>query len=175
MYLHFLDWVLPFITKLNIEFQSEQPKVFLLYSRMEETYRAILGCYMKSDYLQTTAVEKIQFRNPSNFVALEEVNLGARCNAILSKVDFKMAEGNLKTFRINCLNMYVELAHELYQRFTFGSEHCQFLKYTNFIVPQNIQTIQSIAPAGSIVEKILDLDLNALDREWLSLKSNPSI
>lgn len=49
LYLHFLNFILPILTNLNIEFQSQKPKIHCIYSNMERTYKTILECYMKYD------------------------------------------------------------------------------------------------------------------------------
>jgi len=175
MYLHFLDWCLPFITPLNIEFQSEEPKIFLLFNKMEKTYRSILSCYIKPEYLKNQIVEKIQYRNPEHFLLIEKVNLGARCNAILSNINFNMPAAQLFVFRTTCLNFYIELASQIYLRFPFQSEYCQFLKNISFLNPKKIVDILSISPAAVHLEKMLSLDINCVDREWLALKGNTDL
>lgn len=49
--LHFLDFILPLHTKLNIEYQSQNPKIHTIYLKMELTYKILLGCYIKRQYL----------------------------------------------------------------------------------------------------------------------------
>lgn len=64
LYLNFLDYVLPFLTSLNMLFQNEKPQIHSLYSRMASTYKTILEFYIKPEYLNNTDIEKVQYRLP---------------------------------------------------------------------------------------------------------------
>nr|CAI5846610.1 unnamed protein product [Callosobruchus analis] len=66
IYLEFLEYVLPIFSDLNLEFQSESPKIYILYERMATTYKTILQCYMKLDYVNNTDVSEIQYRDPDH-------------------------------------------------------------------------------------------------------------
>lgn len=51
LYLHFLDFVLPMLTNLNLLFQSQSPQIHTVYSKVSTTYKAILDCYLKPEYI----------------------------------------------------------------------------------------------------------------------------
>lgn len=86
-----------------------------------------------------------------------------------------MPKTQLLSFQTNCLNFYVELTSQIYLRFPFSSEYCQFLKNISFINPNKIADILSISLAAVHLENILSLDINCVDREWLSLRSNTDL
>lgn len=69
MYLEFLEFILPTLVDLNLEFQAETPKIYLLYSRLISTYKFILQCYIKPEILSSTKIEQLQYRNPRNYVS----------------------------------------------------------------------------------------------------------
>ncbi|XP_008186719.1 E3 SUMO-protein ligase KIAA1586-like [Acyrthosiphon pisum] len=73
MYLYFLDFALPILVKLNVEFQSEKPQIHKLYQKMSSAFKSILECYIKPDYLSNTDVSKCQYRNPIHFIQAEEM------------------------------------------------------------------------------------------------------
>lgn len=52
LYFSFLAYVLDIVNKINIEFQSESPKIHLLYDRVSSLYRTLLRNFIKSNYLQ---------------------------------------------------------------------------------------------------------------------------
>jgi len=85
LYLHFLNFILPILTNLNIEFQSQKLKIHCIYSNIERTFKTILECYLKYDYIKNTATPHIQYRNPEHFLPLNEIYLEAHCMAELSK------------------------------------------------------------------------------------------
>ncbi|CAH0551113.1 unnamed protein product [Brassicogethes aeneus] len=49
LYLSFLGYILPMINKMNLEFQSETPKLYTVYTRLETISKTILKNFMKSD------------------------------------------------------------------------------------------------------------------------------
>lgn len=48
-YLEFLEYILPSLVNLNLEFQAEDPKINLIYSKMSSAYKTILECYLRED------------------------------------------------------------------------------------------------------------------------------
>lgn len=68
LYFKFLEFVLPIFTNLNLEFQSQTPKIHNIYSKMSAAFKTLLDCYIKPDYLKVTDISQIQYRNPSNFL-----------------------------------------------------------------------------------------------------------
>ncbi|XP_050065670.1 E3 SUMO-protein ligase KIAA1586-like [Aphis gossypii] len=167
LYLHFLNFILPILTNLNIEFQSQKPKIHYIYSNMERTYKTILESYMKYDYIKNTDTPHIQYRNPSNFLPLDKLYLGAHCMAELSKNLLSKTDKDI--FLTNCLNFLVECCHQFYKRFPFNSKYVQSLKNLGFLDPKNMNII-SISHAASDFHIILGLDLNELDSEWRMLR-----
>lgn len=52
LYLQFLEYVLPTFNDLNLEFQSENPQIYNLYSKIIAAYKMLLSYYIKPDYLK---------------------------------------------------------------------------------------------------------------------------
>nr|CAH7717430.1 unnamed protein product [Callosobruchus chinensis] len=169
IYLEFLEYVLPIFTNLNLEFQSESPKIHILYERMATTYKTILQCYMKSDYVNNTDVSAIQYRNPDHFKPLEDIYCGPKVAIAFGKnvLDNQQKHNVL----LKCLDFYVESAHQIYKRFPFNTPEIKALKYLSFLSPKNIKSISSIGPAVCYFSH-LELDLNILDREWKLLQNS---
>jgi hypothetical protein len=46
LYLHFLNWMLPKFTTLNMYFQSEKVIILNMNEKIRGTYRDMLLCYM---------------------------------------------------------------------------------------------------------------------------------
>lgn len=68
LYLKFLEYILPILVNLNLEFQAEGLKINLIYSKMSSLYKTILECYLREDYVRSTDVSQIQYRNPHRFM-----------------------------------------------------------------------------------------------------------
>lgn len=170
LYLNFLDYVLPFLTSLNMLFQNDKPQIHILYSRMASTYKTILEFYIKPEYLNNTDIEKVQYRLPANFVRPENIYVGGKCMALLGE-DCKLTNTEKGVFYNNCLSFYVECAHQIFRRFPFHSKEVKCLKALTFLDPKNIKNVISIGPAATHFEVLLELNLNDLDREWRSLRN----
>lgn len=170
LYLNFLDYVLPFLTTLNMLFQNEKPQIHILYSKMACSYRTILEFYIKPKYLKNTDIEKVQYRLPDNFIRPENIYVGGKCMALLGE-DCKLTDTEKGVFYNNCLSFYVECAHQIFQRFPFHSKEVKCLKALAFLDPQNIKNVISIGPAAKHFEAILEINLNDLDREWRCLRN----
>lgn len=77
LYLEFLNFFLPIFTKLNIEMQSEDVKIHLLYDRIELTLKTLVDCFMKKDYIDSIAnVFEVDLDGNENFLPTEEIYLG---------------------------------------------------------------------------------------------------
>jgi len=170
LYLHFLDFVLPMLTKLNLLFQSQSPQIHNVYSKVSTTYKAILDCYLKPEYIQSTDVSKLQYRNPSNFLPSEEIYLGSVCAVAFSKEN-NFSNQEKYEFFTNCLNFYIECSHQIYKRFPFNSEHMKLLKSITVLDPKNIKKTISVAPIVANFPK-LNINMNDIDREWRLLRNH---
>lgn len=169
LYLQFLEFVLPILVDLNVIFQSTKPKIHELYYKMEVVYKMILECYMKPEYLNSTDISKIQYRNPINFLPSEKIYLGGTCTVALENNNL-ISKTAQEQFRTNCLNCYVECSHQIYKRFPFNAANVQLLKLLSFLNPNKIKDIPSIATVSSKFHT-LNVDLNAIDREWRQLRN----
>jgi hypothetical protein len=172
LYLQFLNHILPTIQDMNVEFQSEKPKLHYLYSRIETAFRTILDCYIDPKYFKTKNVTELQYRNPTNYTKIENVYFGADCSAALS--DPKKAglsREDIDSFRVNCLNFYVECANQIYTRFPFNTSNIQAIKNLQFLDPSKIQDTQSLVVVANFFESSMNLNLTELDREWRKLRN----
>lgn len=170
LYLHFLDFVLPMLTNLNLLFQSQSPQIHTIYYKISTTYKAILDCYLKPEYIQSTDVSKLQYRNPSNFLPSEEIYLGSVC-AVAFSIENDFSNQDKHEFFTNCLNFYIECSHQIYKRFPFNSDHMKLLKSISVLDPKNIKKTISVAPIVANFSK-LNINMNDIDREWRLLRNH---
>ncbi|CAH1379246.1 unnamed protein product, partial [Tenebrio molitor] len=169
-YLLFLEFVLPYLVDLNVEFQSECPKVHVLYQRMSLLYRTILEFYMKVNYVKTTNIDVIEYRNPRYFLNLNEMYLGPKL-AVEFATHGKYTETEKEEFRKRCLDFYIECISQINKRFLFQSNFVKSLKLLEFMDPKKIESIASLGPIA-ISFPIFVNDMNDLDKEWRLLKAS---
>lgn len=169
MFLNFLSFILPLVNNLNKLFQSENPTIHILYSQMERLTRTILECFIKSSCLRNSKLDTIEYKNPSNFVNLEDLYLGANVQLCLKKTKLNREQENL--FYLSCLNYYVELTTQIFKRFDFKNEAlklCQYLDPQNVIVDQN----KTIFPLVNLFPHLVpEKDVQLIDSEWREMKN----
>ncbi|KAF0742047.1 E3 SUMO-protein ligase KIAA1586-like, partial [Aphis craccivora] len=157
----------------NLKSQSQfVPEEYKWFYEQSMAYKTILECYIKPEYLNNTDIEKIQYRNPTYYLKTENIYLGGKCMAYLSNSnDCKLSNNEKNDFINNCLNFYIECAHQLFKRFPFNSNNVKCLKALSFLNPQNVKNINSVVPAAQYFETSLGLNLNDIDREWRQLRN----
>lgn len=72
LYHTFLYYILPIVNKLNIEFQSEKPKIHLLYETISSLFKTILKNYLKNKYVDSINIFKINPRNVYNICQIRK-------------------------------------------------------------------------------------------------------
>lgn len=170
LYLYFLEYCLPILNNLTLEFQSQKPKIHTLYSKMVSAYKTILEWYINESYLRNNDISVVQYRNPAHYVSQDKIYLGGKCSAEL--ITATISQKNKDIFINNCLNFYVECSTQIYKRFPFNSDHVKCLKYMSFIDPKNVKNVISITPVMTFFkEQFKNIDLNSLDLEWRLLRN----
>ena len=171
LYLQFLEFILPLFNDLNKKMQSQGPQIHTMYESVSTVCKTIMDCYMKGDYVRSTAIENIQYRNPSNFVPLHRIYLGAKVSAAVENKSHGLSKPELEAFQKRCLEFLIESVNQIYMRFPFKS---LILKNISLIHPRVVMERNTafIAPLASLVPGIIGHDqLNEVDREWRVLRN----
>lgn len=144
-----------------------------MYTRVSQLYKTILDMYIKAEYLNQTALGNVQYRNPANYVPLEEIYLGPKIAVELDE-NSGLNRIKIKKFRLKCLNFLIEAAHQVYQRFPLQSGFSQLTKQMKVIDPEVIfrEKPQTIAPLASKFPHLVP-NINAVDLEWRMFRNDP--
>ncbi|CAH1153894.1 unnamed protein product [Phaedon cochleariae] len=135
IYFLFLSYVLELITKVNIELQSETPKLPIFLNRITTLYKTILKCFIKKTLIQKIETEYIDVNNPSNYVSLENVHVGAKLDALIKSGYLNLSLPVSNNFRQRALDFYVEFCNQVKQIFKFNDP---YLKYASNFTPDFI-------------------------------------
>nr|CAI5848749.1 unnamed protein product [Callosobruchus analis] len=145
LYFYFLTYILKIVNILNLEFQRETPKLYLLQDRLT-TYKTIMSNFIKIDLID-------KFKD----------------NLYLANSEFLIKKSNLndselKPIRINCLNFYIELCFQIRNRFDFNDPIFKMLEMLN---PNNVPigSIESIAECKIHFPNLVS-DVEQLNDEW---------
>lgn len=136
-------------------------------------YKSILECYLNREYLLKTELHDVQYKDPKNFLPLEEIYLGPKVMDFLCSNN--SATGTEKnTIRTSYLVFLVEAASQIYKRFPFQSLQMRTLKKLQFMDPKNIDKISSISTVFSNFKDIMrdEIDVNILDQEYRLLRNS---
>lgn len=115
LFFYFLQWILPKFVELNAYFQNERVVITSLFSKMCETFRAIVLCYLKPNYVHKTDLSEIDLNNNSNFINLNEIYLGVR---VLENINL-LNDTQKDDFYIRCQRVLIVAATEIRKRFVF--------------------------------------------------------
>ena len=170
LYLGFLQFILPLFNDLNKEMQSERPKIHTLFDRVSVAFRTIVECYLKPEYVAKTDVCDLQYRDPTNFLSIEEIYLGGRVTAAIYSKSTGLNENEIKAFKTRCLDFLIEGANQIYKRFPFKSP----FKLLKIIAPSEVihKKSPSIVPLSSLFPGLVNVkETNDIDMEWRQLRN----
>lgn len=171
LHLKLLNFVLPMVCKRNIEFQAEEPKVHVLYTKMETLLKTIVSLYMNEDYVDQTDVEFLEFvektkDNEKNWEPLHRVDLGHVVTADLASLSSVLPINGINNFRTQCRQFLIVLGEQIYKRFPFKEKSVKVLKQLSFIDPVNLHETESIAE----VADFFGIDVESAYIEFKQLK-----
>lgn len=174
LYLEFLEFVLELFNNLNKEMQSEQPKLHKLHSKISTVLRTFLECYISESHLRETSLKDVQYKNPSKFVPIEKMYLGAKVTVALASTNtHNVSLEQLNSFRLRCLEFLIESVHQIYLRFSFNNKVMTELE---FLDPKNVmdKKVQSIATICSMFPNLVSPEqFQPMDTEWRLLRNTP--
>lgn len=169
LFLQFLDFILPVFNNLNKDMQAESPRIHILYKNVCSALRTIYDCFLKRDYILRNSIEDIDFKNPRNWMAIEDCYFGANVNNTIAHKQFSNAQ--LLFFRQRCLDFFVEACSQIAQRFPLKNNNIQLL---DFVDPVKIKqgNIQSISNVAILFPNFIQNDnLQELDTRWRMLRN----
>ncbi|KAI4469528.1 hat family dimerization domaincontaining protein-related [Holotrichia oblita] len=154
--------------------QAENIKIHTLYKKIENILRTLLDCYIKKEYLDKTPIGEIQYRDPKNFVPIEDIYLGAQITGSIASKNHQLSDQDLLHFRQRCLDFFIEGCAQIYKRFDVSSISGKILKELEVISTEHVvsRNYNSIAPLAIHSPNIVPPNkLNDLDREWRQLRN----
>jgi len=101
LYFRFLHYVLPLICDLNLEFQSESPRIHKLYSLMDEVCQTLLKNFIKPEVIESGDLQV--YKNPANFLRNGDIYAGPWVAAFV-EVNSNLTASKLAVFYTNVRN-----------------------------------------------------------------------
>lgn len=159
-YFLFLSYILKKTNRLNIEFQSESPKIHILLPLIKSYFQSILQNFTKLDYMNDKNCNYTDFNNSEHFKEINNIHLGAKAELFIEKSSFSSEEIN--EIKLNCRNYYIELCCQICKRINFND---QTLNALCALDPNNLSEslIQLISLFPNIAE---NEDVEEIEEEW---------
>lgn len=177
LYFSFLSYVLPIINKMNREFQSETVMIHLAYSNICAFYRTILGNFIKRNYMKSKSDPfDINFQDPNNFLPESEWNLGSKVETLMNDQNIQKRIGSdFNTFRVCCLNFYIELSGQISKRFKGLGGVFPLLKACDPAVAR-VTGVKSLVPLFSKFPQLIkESEYDQCNDEWRSLTFHEAV
>jgi hypothetical protein len=166
LYLCFLSYVLQLVTHMNMNLQSEKPKLPELLGNMTTLNKTILKCYIKPEHLVGDLnIGSVMINNPHIYRPLSELYLGANFDII--EKNCNVSQSDLHNVKLRCLDFLIELSRQIKCRFDFDDKYLKFAVQFNPSVATS-GTIMSIADWSNLFP-YLKLDLESVNIEWQML------
>lgn len=174
LYFLFLSYVLSLVNKINLEFQSESPQLFALNYKINSLFKTITKNFMKKSYVdEFNTLRAIDPSNQAEYLPLNSIYVGAKSQLHIDENTQIIDENYLNDFRKKCLDYYVELSHQIKNRFTNLTE-----SYKNFEVLNPVLVLsgtQSIIPLINQFQFITDSEkFEDISNEFRSISDLPT-
>ena len=167
--LYFLNYVLPKIDMMNLQFQSEGFRVQKVFKSIRDTYREILSLFVRDDVIHARDLTTIDPTCKRNHRPIMEVHLGGRCYAEMQRVQLG---DNQTRFGEGCVKFLVELCVQIRKRFDFSED--SVLSMISCLDPE--EALSPKRAMSSLVKLALKFprlipenDLDKLEDEWRAL------
>ena len=112
----FVNYVLQIVDGLNLEYQSASVRIHKVHSIVSDGYRYLLSLLVKSSFIESMPLWKIEPSIPYFYKDTHDINLGGRCDVLLAQQPLLDQENR---FRLDCLRFLVELCSQI-KRFDFS-------------------------------------------------------
>lgn len=174
LYLQFLDFVLPIFNSLNLQMQSESPQVHTLHKSVLQSFKTLLECYLKDEYLQKTPISKVEYKDPRNFKKLSCMYLGAKVGMSLCQ-EQALPLHDVQVFRQRCQIFLIEAVTQISKRFPFDGTVFQNLKVLDPLSVKS-KSVASLVPLmASFPSLVTDQTLQDIDTEWRLLRNSDMV
>ncbi|KAL0849463.1 hypothetical protein ABMA28_013746 [Loxostege sticticalis] len=175
LYLEFLEFSLKIFNDLNQLMQSERPQIHKLHENVCVLYKNLLDCYIKDSYLTQTELQNVEYANPRNFKALEEMYLGAKVAMTVATNSAELNPSDVTTFKLRCLDFYIEGAKQIKSRYKFDNNIAKKMEFLNPDIVK-ARKVQSVVDLALFFPNIIDAEnIQDLDTEWRHLRNNTEL
>jgi len=164
----FLNWILPKFTSLNSFFQSSSVVITQLHDKMISTYKDILSCFMRPNYINKTPINDIDPENDKQYIPFTQMYLGIRVLKKIEKPNIAYNKSLLNDFYLRTQNFLKISCIQIKKKYNFNDPLMSKLK---LIDPKVVVSREnaSIFPLLIVLPRLTqsnDKLLQQIDDEW---------
>ncbi|XP_045485543.1 uncharacterized protein LOC123689456 [Pieris rapae] len=175
LYFYALDYILPFVNKLNTVFQGDYVTVHLVYKDVSEMFMALLSCYMKVSYVKSTDPHLLDPTSSVNYLPLKcmylGVNVSREITGLARDINLKPA---IQSFLEHMQSFLIQLSSQLKTRLPLNT----LFKQLQFLTPQDVvyKEFSSIANVVTQFPNLVDEHtIQKIDDEYRQLKLDKDV
>ena len=161
-YLYLLRKTLGEMNILNKFFQTRGVVIHKAGEQIEKTYKNIVSCFLKREYVMSTPAADINFTNESNYLRFTEFELGGEIREFLLSNNH-----DTKTFCVNIFNFLMSLSMEMKERFKFNDSIYQLAACLD---PKNVLSSRFREDHPNIFFKLLRKCIKLVNSEDLFIQ-----
>ncbi|XP_055585459.1 uncharacterized protein LOC129738300 [Uranotaenia lowii] len=169
--LAFLEYMLPKLNRLNLLFQSEDSKIYVLHDEELTLLADITKNFIKPEKFQSGNGFSIPLV-PTSYCSLNQLYLGIKVEEVMDQLRSKnkLTKETEEKFRMVVLNYYVAVTQQIRSRINLDNA---VLKNLSIINPQHIKSNDyiSIYPLLKNFPNIASENLQEIDNEYRELTS----
>lgn len=127
--------------------------------------------FLKREYLTSTPIENVDFKNPRNFMDIDDVYYGAAASNTLLSSSENLNSDQVNLFKCRCLDFYIEACKQITTRLPLKNNP---IKGLDKIDPKNVKIgkTASIVPVSRLFPNIVHSnDFQEIDTEWRILRN----
>lgn len=122
LYFLFLSYILQIINKINLEMQSEQPRMHIFLPRLKYLFNTISRNFISKNILDSTPISSINLQNYN--LPDKELYCGAEVELYCQNISDQTI---IKAFKFNVRNFYIKFCESLRSKIDFDNEVLQLL------------------------------------------------
>lgn len=168
----FLDFVLRMFNSFNLQMQSESSQVHKLHKSITQSFRTLLECYLKDDYLRKTPISSVEFQDLHNLKELSSIYLGAKVGMSLSQDRQTLPSQDMQVFCQSCQMLFIVAETQICKRFPFADVTFQNLEVLDPLIVRR-ESVDLLAPLmTSFPSLVPQRTVQDIDTEWRLLRNS---
>ena len=154
LYFHFLNFVLPMFTNLNLMFQSSKSSLHCLSRGLSTMYRDLLSCHMREGSWRERDFKTVDPTSAVNFLPLTQIymHMGSQISLLLTKPEYLQRSVDVQYFLQKVQPFFVEAACQIKTRFLIGDPMIELLEVLDPNVSFTLNFLRSfLLPLHSLI------------------------